>query len=83
MGEKIKSSLTGKTYDLSKVARLINIQQICTYLKSSILPVDIYTSLDLKTNKPILVFLFDKEETKEIYERWKNSDNLWEELNDE
>lgn len=83
MGEKVKSELTGKIYDISTTVRILNVQQICVYLRLGIKPLDLYASIDFKTNKPVLVALFDKKETAEAYERWKNSENLWEELNNE
>ena len=46
-------------------------------------PVDIYASVDLKTNNPVLVVLFNREDTKDAYSRWCNSKNLWEELQNE
>lgn len=77
MAEIIKSALTGKEYKLSSVVRLINIQQSCFYVSEGIMPVDIYVSKDFITNKPMLVFLFDKMETKDLYAQWKDrrSDN--------
>jgi len=32
--------------------------------------IDIYTSKDRKTGNPILIFVFDKESTKDLYELW-------------
>lgn len=83
MGEIVNSDLTGKEYDIKNTVRILNIQQICAYLKMGIKPLDLYASIDFKTNKPVLVALFDKKETAEAYVRWKNSENLWEELNNE
>lgn len=31
---------------------------------------DIYTSRDRKTNEPILVFVFDRESTKDLFAAW-------------
>lgn len=70
MAEIIKSALTGKTYKLSQVARIINIFQSTFYCANGIMPVDIYVSKDYATGKPLLVFLFDKLETKELYAQW-------------
>jgi len=46
-------------------------------------PLDIYPSIDFKTNNPVLVFLFDRASSKEAYNRWCESKNLWEELQNE
>lgn len=34
------------------------------------MPVDIYISRDFKTNKPIVCFLFLRDETKDVYDAW-------------
>ncbi len=46
-------------------------------------PVDIYTSVDFKSNNPVLVVLFNREDTNDAYSRWCTSKNLWEELQNE
>ena len=70
MAEIIKSALTGKEYNLATTIRLINIQQSCFYITNGVMPVDIYVSKDFNTNKPILVFLFNREQTKPLYAEW-------------
>ena len=79
----VHSDITGLDYDPSKCVRLINIRQICTYLAMHLKPLDIYPSIDFKTNNPVLVFLFDRASSKEAYNRWCESKNLWEELQNE
>lgn len=80
--EKVHSDVTGKDYYPSRSVRLINIRQICTFIRLGVLPVDIYPSVDFKSNNPVLVVIFDKEESKQAYERWKESEDLWKELED-
>ena len=80
---KVHSEVTGKDYYPSQVVRLINLRQICSYLHMGKLPVDIYSSVDFKTNDPVLVVLFNRNETKDAYQRWCESKNLWEELQSE
>ena len=79
----IHSEITAKDYFAKDTVRIVNLRQICTYLSLGKTPVDIYPSVDFKTNNPMLVFLFDREETKDAYTRWCNSENLWEELQNE
>lgn len=79
----VHSNVTGKDYDPSQVVRLVNLKQICAYLSMNKLPVDIYPSIDFKTNGPVLVVLFDRKSTKDAYDRWCRSENLWEELQNE
>lgn len=43
-------------------------------------PIDIYPSIDFKSSNPVLVVLFDRNDTKDAYNRWCESTNLWEEL---
>ncbi len=81
--EMVHSEITGKDYDIKKVVRIINIRQVCTYLNLNIKPLDIYSSVDFKTNDPVLVFIFDREETRDAYKRWRESGNLWEEIQNE
>lgn len=40
----------------------------------NIYPIDIYTSIDEKTNQSILAMVFLKEDTTEIYKKWCNYD---------
>lgn len=80
---KIHSDITGRDYYPSQVVRLINLRQICSYLQMNKRPVDIYPSVDFKTNNPVLVVLFLRDETKDAYDRWCESNNLWEELQNE
>ena len=47
------------------------------------MPVDIYPSIDFKTNNPVLVVLFKRKDTIDAYDRWCKSENLWEELQNE
>lgn len=79
----IHSDITGKDYYPHEVVRLVNIRQICSYLQMNKKPVDIYSSIDFNTGNPVLVVLFNKEETKDAYKRWCNSKNLWEDLQNE
>lgn len=70
MAEIIKSALTGKNYNLAHTVRLLNAKQCAFYIENSVMPVDIYVSKDYITGKPMLVFLFDKSETRELYAQW-------------
>ena len=39
---------------------------------NGIMPKDIYTSIDEKTDEKILIYIFAKEDTREAYEKWCN-----------
>lgn len=68
--EFVVSEVTGKTYDTSKVVRILNVQQIIMYLKHGVELLDIYASEDFKTGKPVLVGLFDRAKSYEAYDLW-------------
>lgn len=64
-----KSRITGKYFNLFESVRILNLKQVTAYIDNGIMPLDIYTSRD-ENNKPVLVFLFDREETKKVYDLW-------------
>ena len=64
-----KSLITGKYYNLFDSVRILNLRQVAAYLDYGLLPLHIYTSKD-ENEKPILVFLFDREESKDAYDLW-------------
>lgn len=68
--ETITSDVTGKTYCVSEVVRILNIQQIIAYLKYGVELLDIYPSCDYETGKPLLVCLFNREASKKAYDLW-------------
>lgn len=80
---KIISDLTGKEYYPHQVFRIVNILQAIFYMSKNVLPLDIYPSLDYKTNKPILVFIYAKKDTTEVYKQWCDRKVNWEELQNE
>ena len=51
-----------------------NIKQQIFYLENGVFPIDIYTSFDEKNDRKIIVMIFEKEKTKELYQKWKNYD---------
>jgi len=69
-GMEIKSNLSPRNYTEKEVCRIINPLQAKMYIKNKVYPIDIYTGMDRKTGKTILVMIFLKEETKEAYELW-------------
>lgn len=67
-----KSNLGDFSYDSREVVRIKNPKQRDLYLMNGIMPKDIYTSIDEKTNEKILVYIFLKDDTREAYEKWCN-----------
>ena len=66
----VKSDFTGKTYEPNKMVRILNMQQAAAYMENGIELIDLYSSRDIKTGRPILVFIFDKEKSKNAYDLW-------------
>ena len=69
---EVKSNLGNYTYDNRDVVRIFNPKQRDLYLMNGIMPIDIYTSVDNKTDEKILVYIFLKEDTREAYSKWLN-----------
>lgn len=66
------SETLNKTYPLSDTVRILNIRQALFYLQKNIELYDIYPSKDFNTGEPVLVFIFAREQSKSVYEEWKN-----------
>lgn len=64
------SEITGKKYDLFGIIRILNIQQVIFFLSKKIPLQDIEISTDRNTGRPVLVFYFNREDTREAYDEW-------------
>lgn len=64
------SRLTGRYYNLVGSVRILNTAQATFYMSRDVFPLDIYISKDFKNDRKVLVFLFSREETKELYDEW-------------
>lgn len=67
-----KSNLGNFSYNTNDVVRIKNPKQRDLYLMNGIMPKDIYTSIDEKTDEKILIYIFEKGDTREAYEKWCN-----------
>lgn len=67
---KVKSAITGKTYEPKNVCRIINVTQLAAYMLAGVELLDIYPSRDRITNKPILVGVVDRKDSYEAYKLW-------------
>lgn len=70
----IKSNLQNIQYTEKEVVRIYNREQQTFYVDSEVYPIDIYTSYAPKNNRKIIVMIFNKSDTKEIYQKWLNYD---------
>ena len=70
--EKIKTNLKPRDYYLKDVCRILNQKQQTLYIKNGVYPIDIYQSKDSKTDADIIVMIFDRKETTDLYNKWCN-----------
>lgn len=69
---KIKSNIKSRDYSPKEVVRIVNPKQYLLYVKNNVYPIDMYTSIDEKTNNAILAMVFLKEDTADVYKKWCN-----------
>lgn len=70
MKEKIVSQTTGLEYCPSDVVRIVNYKQAATYMTHGATLLDVYASRDFETHSPLLVFIFNRSDTHELYDLW-------------
>ena len=70
----IKTNIKARDYKYNEVVRICNVKQQIFYLSSGVYPIDIYTSYDDKNDRKIIVMIFEKDKTKELYQKWLNYD---------
>lgn len=66
----ILTNLRAKNYHAKDVVRIVNQKQQLLYVKNRVFPIDMYTSIDDKTGNSILVMIFLKKDTKDVYKKW-------------
>ena len=70
METKVKGKYSGKLYYASDAIRILDPFQATLYWSNGIEPLDIYPSRHYATNKPLLVFVFNRAETKDVFDKW-------------
>ncbi len=68
----IESSLKPRSYNEKEIIRIYNRDQQTFYIDSGIYPIDLYPSYSPKNDRKIIVMIFLKNDTKEVYMKWKN-----------
>ena len=63
---------TVRNYLPYEVVRIVNPKQYLLYIKNNVYPIDLYASIDEKTNNSILAMVFLKNDTTEVYKKWCN-----------
>lgn len=70
MKVKIEGLTTKIEYYQADVVRIVNSRQAAAYMEHGAKLLDVYSSRDFKTNDPIVVFIFNRADTKELYDLW-------------
>lgn len=70
MVNKIQSNINGKSYYAHEAVRILDPYQAALYWCNGVNLIDIYPSRDYKTNKALIVFVFKKKETKDVFDLW-------------
>lgn len=67
---RVETNLKPRDYLHHEVVRIVNPKQCMLYIKNEVFPIDIYTSIDDKTGNDIVVMIFLKEETRDVFKKW-------------
>lgn len=67
----IESNLKPRSYNEKEIIRIYNRDQQTFYIDSGIYPIDLYSSYSPKNDRKIIVMIFLKNDTKEVYMKWK------------
>ena len=62
----VKTNLKPRDYLPHEAVRIVNPKQSLLYIKNGVFPIDMYASIDEKTNNSILAMVFLKEDTYEV-----------------
>lgn len=71
---KIRTNLNPRDYTSKEVVRIVNIKQQIFYVSSGVYPIDVYTSYDERNDRKIIVMIFLKSDTLEVYQKWCDYD---------
>lgn len=68
----IESNFRQKQYKVTDTICILNPLQAAFYWNNGVEPLDIYPSIDFKTEKPVVVYVFSKSQTQEsgVYDTW-------------
>ena len=65
----IESNLKSRPYTEKEVCRIVNEVQYKRYVKHRVFPIDMYPGIS-EDGKDIIVYIFLREETKDLYQKW-------------
>lgn len=63
-----------RDYHLNEINRICNVKQQMFYMDNDVFPIDMYTSYDDRHDRKIIVMIFEREKTKDLYKKWCNYD---------
>lgn len=66
----IVSNLKCGKYTEKDIIRIYNRDQQTFYVDSGVYPIDLYTSYAPKNNRKIIVMIFNRNDTKDVYQNW-------------
>ena len=66
----IESNLKCGKYTEKDIIRIYNRDQQTFYVDSGVYPIDLYTSYAPKNNRKIIVMIFNRDDTKDVYKNW-------------
>lgn len=67
----IQSNIKSRPYSEKEVCRIVNELQYKKYVKNRVFPIDMYPGIS-QDGKDIIVYIFLREETKDLYQKWLN-----------
>lgn len=68
--EKVKGKFSNKLYYAHEAIRILDQVQAALYWANGVEPLDIYSSRDYNTGKALIVYVFRKDDTKELFDKW-------------
>jgi hypothetical protein len=68
----VNTNLKPRNYQINEVNRICNKDQQIFYIDNNVYPIDLYTSYDDRYDRKIIVMVFERESTKELYQKWRN-----------
>lgn len=67
---EVTSDYRNKKYQTTGTVRLLNQKQAAFYWANGVEPLDIYLSRNFETGEPRIVYIFSREDTKPLYDKW-------------
>ena len=71
----VQSSYKNKHYDATESLRILNPRQASFYWSRGVEPLDIYLSKNFETGDPMIVYVFSRKDTQELYGEWCKRDH--------